>query len=128
MNGISAVRTSRSDQNFPEFMPVHLGIIIDVGIAAKRTSQARPKSFLQVALRSKSKRERIEINVDVEHEKVHHGNKHQYQVKNKLLFIFIHRIAPNGQLIIFFHNYSVENTVRAKKFCSDCFSYCFFSL
>ena len=36
MNGISAVRTSRFDHDFPEFMPVHLGIIIGVGIAAKR--------------------------------------------------------------------------------------------
>ena len=37
MNGISAVRTGRFDQNFPEFMSVYLGIIVGVGIAAKRT-------------------------------------------------------------------------------------------
>ena len=40
-NGISAVRTGRFDQNFPEFMPVHIGIIVGVGIAAKRTGISR---------------------------------------------------------------------------------------
>ena len=41
MNGISAVRTGRFDHNFPEFMSVYLGIIIGVGIAAKRTGISR---------------------------------------------------------------------------------------
>ena len=41
MNRIPSVRTGRFDHNFPEFMPVHLGIIIGVGIAAKRTGISR---------------------------------------------------------------------------------------
>ena len=41
MNGISAVRTGRFDYDFPEFMPVHIGIIVGVGIAAKRTGISR---------------------------------------------------------------------------------------
>ena len=41
MNGIPSVRTGRFDHNFPEFMPVHLGIIIGVGIAAKRAGISR---------------------------------------------------------------------------------------
>ena len=41
MNGISAVRTGRFDHDFPEFMSVYLGIIVGVGIAAKRTGISR---------------------------------------------------------------------------------------
>ena len=41
MNGISAVRTGRFNHDFPEFMPVYLGIIVGVSIAAKRTGISR---------------------------------------------------------------------------------------